>query len=101
MGVLCFVYMIIALRTNLVFLLIFFFLVPTFGCLASYYFHAAQGIVQAKVLVAGGACAFIISMLGWYIFLAILLAAVDFPFSLPGEYPLPKKLHSVKTATNI
>lgn len=43
MGVLCFVYMICALRTNVVFLGIFFFLIPAFGCLAGAYWQLALG----------------------------------------------------------
>jgi uncharacterized protein len=30
-----------------------------------------------------GASLFVTSMAGWYIFLAIMLAALDFPFSIP------------------
>ncbi|KAK3049906.1 hypothetical protein LTR09_008826 [Extremus antarcticus] len=85
MGVLCLVYAICALRTNLVLFLILFMLVPTFGCLAGAYWHLAQGNAAAAAAptIAGGACAFVVCMLGWYIFAAILLAAVDFPLSLP------------------
>jgi hypothetical protein len=43
MGLLCFIYLICAIRTNVVFFGIFLFLVPTFGCLAGSYWHAAQG----------------------------------------------------------
>jgi hypothetical protein len=32
---------------------------------------------------AGGGCLFAASLLGWYIFIAVLLMAVDFPFGLP------------------
>ncbi len=87
MGVLCLVYAICALRTNLVLFLILFMLVPTFGCLAGAYWHLAQGNAAAAAAptIAGGACAFVVCMLGWYIFAAILLAAVDFPLSLPGK----------------
>ena len=81
------VYSICALRTNVILFMILFLLIPTFALLASVFFHAAQGITVANQLVAAGALAFVISMLGWYIFLAILLAAVDFPLSLPGELP--------------
>jgi len=84
MGVMCFVYSICALRTNLVLFLILFFLIPTFGCLAgAYWFMIDDPTKSAACLVAGGACAFVVCMLGWYIFSAILLAAVDFPLSLP------------------
>jgi len=85
MGVLCLVYAICALRTNLVFLGILGLLVPTFGCLAGAYYHLAQGNAGTAntLLVAGGAIAFVICLLGWYIFTSIMLASLDFPFSLP------------------
>jgi len=85
MGLLCFVYMICALRTNLVFFLIFMFLVPAFGCLAGAYWHLALGNASAATTlqVAAGALTFIVDLLGWWIFFAILLASLDFPFQLP------------------
>lgn len=80
MGVLCFVYLIISVRTNLIFFLIFLLLVPAFGCLAGYFFtHGAHAVL----LVAAGALTFVICLLGWYLFFVQLLAAVDFPLNLP------------------
>lgn len=91
MGVLCFLYMILALRTNLVFFLIFLFLVPSFGLLAAAFWHlayvaagdASYASVANKEIIAAGATTFIVDMCGWYIFFAIMLAALDFPFQLP------------------
>ncbi|GAB7339906.1 hypothetical protein MBLNU457_6433t1 [Dothideomycetes sp. NU457] len=91
MGFLCFIYLICALRTNLVFVGIFFFLVPAFGCLAGVYWHLAQAAkgnagsaaIASSLLVAAGAITFVVDVLGWWIFAAILLAAVDFPIALP------------------
>lgn len=96
MGFLCFVYLICSLRTNLVFVGIFFTLVPAFGCLAGVYWHLAQAyagdaaaaVTAQKLLVAAGALTFVTDVLGWWIFAAILLAAVDFPFSLPGKHSM-------------
>ena len=80
MGLLCFVYLIISIRTNIIFFLIFLLLIPNFGCLAAYFFqHGAN----PKLLVAAGACDFIVCLLGWYLFFVQLLAAVDFPLNLP------------------
>ena len=80
MLVLCFIYMIISLRTNIVFFLIFFLLLPAFGCLAAYFFgHGAN----PNLLTGAGACTFVICLLGWYLFFVQLLAAVDFPLNLP------------------
>lgn len=85
MGVLCLIYMICALRTNLVFVGIFFTLVLAFGFLTGAYFHNAQGnaTLAGKLIIGGGACAFVTCILGWWIFAAILLASLDFPFGLP------------------
>jgi len=92
MGFLCFLYMILALRTNLVFFLIFFTLVPAFCLLAAAYWHMALDIsadstahatAAKREIVAAGAFTFVTCMCGWYIFFAILLASLDFPFQLP------------------
>jgi len=85
MGFLCFIYMICALRTNIVFVGIFAGLVPAFGCLAGAYWHLAQGNsgTAGTLLIAAGALTFIVDILGWWIFFAILLASLDFPFQLP------------------
>ena len=88
MGVLCFLYMILALRTNLIFFLIFMTLVPAFGLLAAAYWNLAKGTPAAAAsaktyTIAAGALTFVTDMLGWWIFFAILLASLDFPFQLP------------------
>ncbi|KAK6432622.1 hypothetical protein LTR95_011203 [Oleoguttula sp. CCFEE 5521] len=86
MGLLCFIYFICALRTNVVFVLIFILLVPSFGCLAGAYWHLAmdpKSTIVTPLLIAAGAMTFVIDMLGWYLFFGILLASLDFPFSLP------------------
>lgn len=93
MGVLCFLYFILSLRTNIVFALIFLTLVPAFGCLAGAYWHMAEAFyagatvappIVNTLLVAAGALTFVTDMCGWWIFFAIMLAALDFPFQLPG-----------------
>jgi hypothetical protein len=91
MGLLCFLYMILALRTNLVFFLIFMFLVPAFGLLAAAFWLLAMDYGDGTTIhaatantciIAAGALTFVVDMLGWYIFFAILLASLDFPFQL-------------------
>lgn len=88
MGVLCLVYMIVALRTNLVFVIIFFSLVMAFGFLAGAFWQLAEGntALGGRLVVGGGACAFVTCVAGWWIFAAILLASVDFPLTLPGVF---------------
>jgi uncharacterized protein len=88
MGVLCFIYLICSLRTNIVFVIIFFTLVMTFGFVTGAYWalasdYAGNAGFAAKLLVGAGACAFVTTACGWWIFFAILLAALDFPFALP------------------
>lgn len=92
MGVLCLIYLICSLRTNIVFVVIFFTLVLTFGLLAGAYWQLANGIgnndasalaLAGRLQIAGGACAFVTCMAGWWIFAAIMLAALDFPFQIP------------------
>jgi len=96
MGVLCFIYLICSIRTNVVFMVIFLSLVCAFGCLAGAFFQlgnaygttdkaagAAHAAAAKRCVVAGGAFTFVTSAAGWWIFFAILLASVDFPFNLP------------------
>jgi len=85
MGLLCLVYLVLSLRTNVVFFMIFFTLVCAFGCLAGAYFTGAEGklVMSGKLQTAAGAFCFVTCCCGWWIFFAIMLAALDFPFQLP------------------
>ena len=98
MGVLCLIYMILALRTNAVFVMIFFTLVFAFCFLAAAHWQMANGATSdlpKRLIVAGGAFAFVTCMCGWWIFFAIMLASLDFPFQLPGESRPILKLSSM------
>jgi len=99
MGVLCLVYLVCSLRTNVVFVVIFLTLVLAFGCLAGSYWNNALAIAAtaagntaraaakthsaSRCQIAAGACTFVTCMAGWWIFFAIMLAALDFPFQIP------------------
>jgi succinate-acetate transporter protein len=94
MGVLCFIYLICSLRTNVVFVVIFFTLVIAFGLLAGAYWQIANGLGDTPVLAqklalfnrlnkAAGAFTFVTCMAGWWIFFAIMLAVLDFPIQIP------------------
>lgn len=85
MALLCLIYFICSLRTNLVFAIIFLTLIPAFICLAASYWQLAKGnaATAGTLLVAAGAITFVTDMAGWWIFAAIMLAALDFPFQLP------------------
>jgi len=93
MGVLCFIYLICSLRTNVVFVVIFFTLVIAFGLLAGAYWQLANALADNanpatlqkahRLQVAAGAFTFVTCLAGWWIFFAIMLAALDFPFQIP------------------
>jgi succinate-acetate transporter protein len=87
MGILCLIYLVCSIRTNLVFFLIFFTLVPAFGLLAGAFLNAAEGhvAIALKCQEAAGAFTFVTCMCGWYILFAIMLASVDFPLDLPRK----------------
>ncbi|KAF2469684.1 uncharacterized protein BDR25DRAFT_228345 [Lindgomyces ingoldianus] len=85
MGIMCFVYLICSLRTNVCFFMIFLTLVFAFSMLAGTYWQLNNGntALAGRLQIAAGAFAFCTCIFGWWIFIAIMLAAVDFPLSLP------------------
>ncbi|KIM93817.1 hypothetical protein OIDMADRAFT_172920 [Oidiodendron maius Zn] len=85
MGLLCTFYFICALRTNLVFVTIFFFLIIALGLLTAGHWQIAQAQVDLAVNIdiAAGATAFVSAVAGWYLLLSQLLQALEFPFQLP------------------
>jgi succinate-acetate transporter protein len=84
MAILSLIFMIVAIRTNVVFFLIFTLLVPTFCLLAATFWQTFDSPqVAADCQKAAGALAFVVALLGWYILFSIMLALVDFPFQLP------------------
>lgn len=84
-GVLCFIYFIISLRTNVVFAIIFITVDMVFILLAAAYWQICNGNTAAagKIQIAAGAFAFVCSMAGWYLLIVILLDSLDFPLVLP------------------
>lgn len=85
MGLLSLIYLICALRTNLVFVAIFLGLLLTFVVLTGAYWHTALGHTEMaeRLQVAAGAFGFLATLAGWWIFFAQMLASVDFPFQIP------------------
>ena len=67
MGMLCFIYLICSLRTNICFFMIFLTLVIAFGLLAGSYWEANNGrmALSHNLQVAGGAVAFGADSRGW------------------------------------
>lgn len=84
-GVMCTIYAVISLRTNLVFFTIFVTVDMAFLLLAGTYWHTAAGnlATAAACTKAAGAFAFVCTLAGWYLLVVILLDSLDFPFSLP------------------
>jgi hypothetical protein len=85
MGLLSLIFLLCSLRTNAVFVLVFTGATLGFSLAAGAFWHLAQGNLAAggKLLVGTGGCFFAASMAGWYLLLAIMLASVDMPFSIP------------------
>jgi hypothetical protein len=83
-------YMILALRTNLIFFLIFLTLIPSFWTLAAAFWKLSEdpvgnAVLGNRLIYTSGACSFVTCILGWYLFLSIMMASLDFPFQLPGK----------------
>jgi len=94
MGLLCLVFLICSLRTNVCFVVIFFTLVVGFTLLAGSYWYNAKALAMVvpdpttlayatRLQITSGAFLFVTSMAGWWIFFAIMLAALDFPLQIP------------------
>ncbi|KAL9098997.1 MAG: hypothetical protein Q9163_005441 [Psora crenata] len=102
MGLMSLIYLICSLRTNLVFVAIFFGLLMTFVVLTGSYWHLALGHAEMaqKLQVAAGAFGFLAVMAGWWIFFAQMLASVEFPFEIPvGDIShMIKPLSEIKAA---
>lgn len=84
-GLVTFFFLICSIRTNIVFVVIFFSLTMCVGFITGAYWQLAQGnaVLAGKLLVGGGACSFVTTAGGWWLLLVQLLAAVDFPINLP------------------
>ncbi|CRK12541.1 hypothetical protein BN1708_010541 [Verticillium longisporum] len=88
MMLLCLVYLVCSLRTNVAFFIIFLTLVLGFGLLTGAYWalasdYTGNAAFANKLIKGGGACYFVTCLAGWWIFVAILLAILEFPFQLP------------------
>ncbi|KAK7204326.1 GPR1/FUN34/yaaH family-domain-containing protein [Myxozyma melibiosi] len=74
-----------SLRTNFCFFFLFFTLEFCFICLTVGYFRLseASAVSGSKLVQAGGGFALACGLTGFYIFLSLMLVAVDFPYLLP------------------
>ncbi|KIX94350.1 uncharacterized protein Z520_10060 [Fonsecaea multimorphosa CBS 102226] len=84
-GVLMLMFLVCALRTNVIFVTLFALIIIIAELLAAAYWSLADGAVsRAENLLKGaGAVTFILSAFAFYLLFTILLEAVDFPLTLP------------------
>ncbi|PMD52940.1 uncharacterized protein K444DRAFT_647042 [Hyaloscypha bicolor E] len=73
MAVLCLVFLICSLRTNIVYVVVFTTQVAVFGLLTGMHFQ----------LASAGVVMLVSTMAIWWIFFATMLEALDFPFQIP------------------
>lgn len=80
-----FVLLICSTRTNVAFVLLFICIQLALICLTIGYFLLAQGstVVGTRFVKAGGGCALACGLVGFYVFLVLMLISVDFPILLP------------------
>ncbi|KAH7022068.1 GPR1/FUN34/yaaH family-domain-containing protein [Ilyonectria destructans] len=84
MALICFFFAIASIRTNVALLGILVLLVPAFACQSAWFFAISHGSPSASTYQHVGAGLFLaVSLVGWYIFLSLILLSVDFPYTLP------------------
>ncbi|KAF2855535.1 GPR1/FUN34/YaaH-class plasma membrane protein [Plenodomus tracheiphilus IPT5] len=81
-SLLSFVFLIGSLRTNGVFAALFLSVTVGAALAAGAYFNLSKGNVSAtnKLFKGAGGCFFVASMLGYYFFLALMVAIMELPF---------------------
>ncbi|GAA5838991.1 hypothetical protein JCM11251_007847 [Rhodosporidiobolus azoricus] len=83
-SVLVLIYLIASIRTNLVFVLLFFFLEITFWLLVTVYIRLAYGNANVgTITTAAGAFAFLTCIMGWYLLVTLIFDSVGVPLKLP------------------
>ncbi|KAI0206233.1 GPR1/FUN34/YaaH-class plasma membrane protein [Astrocystis sublimbata] len=88
MGILCLMYLICSIRTNIAFVVVFLTLLLTFGLITGAYWalamdYAANAGFAANLLEGAGAASFVCTAASWWILFTLMFASVDLPFSLP------------------
>lgn len=107
MGLLCLIYLVCSIRTNIIFFTIFLVLVPSFGCFAAAFWQNSNGNFNycLTLLKVGGAGFFVVAMCGWYLFAVQVLASVDLIMLPVGDLryvnPNSNKLGTADTASHI
>jgi len=83
--VITFIFLIASLRTNAVFVMLFFSLDIGFGILATAYFRLAEGLAEQGlhlIKIAGGFF-FVTCFCGYILFFGVMMQVVGMPFSVP------------------
>ena len=85
MGLLSFIFLVVSIRTNIIFVVIFASLTAGFATLTGAFWQDAAGntALGAKLLGVSGGVLLIGTIVGWYLLLVAMLASLDFPFTLP------------------
>lgn len=81
-----FVYFLGSFRFNICFVMIFLCLTCAFSMVAGAFWQTSNGAADlaSKLLVGGGAFCFAASAFVLYLWVAIVLAVIEFPLDLPG-----------------
>ena len=85
MAVMCLIYLVASLRTDIVHVIIFLTLVIAYGLIAGEEWSTASGNSELahSLQLASGVFLLICDLAVWYLFIIEILASVDFPFTLP------------------
>jgi uncharacterized protein len=88
LALLSFLFLIGSIRTNLAFVIVFLTLTIAFSTLTGTYWQVANGnaALAGKLQKVSGGFLFVTSLAGWWILVALILASLDFPFQVPGEF---------------
>ncbi|KAI5124524.1 hypothetical protein M0805_003048 [Coniferiporia weirii] len=84
-GIMCAVFFLASLRTNVPFALVFLALVFAFEFISAGYFRTGQGntVLAAQLFRIGGGFALVTALCGFWIDISLLCAAVQMPFKVP------------------
>lgn len=91
MAVLCFIFFICSIRSNVCMVVVFFCLTISYSLMAAVNWELAEALggnpskvktVHNLQIMAGGFL-FTASMIGWYVLLALMMVCIDYPIQVP------------------
>lgn len=85
MGLITLFFLICSIRTNVILVIIFFFIMLAFLLLTGTYWVLAEGKSEegARLQTTSGAIVFVFCVFTWYLELHLVLQSVDFPVNVP------------------